>query len=229
MSRAAPVRVVAVGGWDPSGRAGVLADVATLRAAGAEAAAVVTCLTAQGRRPRSTPLKPELVAAQLEAVSDAGPVHAVKLGVIPDRAVLEVIARWLGDTPAVLDPVRVSSKGLTLSALKPRDFSALARKTVVLTPNRDEHAALQGLRGFGAVVVKSFAPGTDAVFLDGRVAPILLKAGLLKRSPLHRGTGCRFASRLAVELAREHTVLHAARVAQRAVRKFLTTPILRQV
>lgn len=227
--RAATPRIVAVGGWDPSGRAGVLADVASIRAAGAEAAAVVTCITAQGRRPRSTPLEPMLVAAQLEAVSDSGPIHAVKLGVIPNRALLDVIARWLEDTPAVLDPVTVSSKGLTLSTLKPRDFAALARKSVVLTPNRDEHAALQGLRGFGAVVVKSFAPGTDAVFLEENGAPILLKAGALKRSPLHRGTGCRFASTLAVELAREHTVVHAARAAQRAVRKFLSTPILRQV
>jgi hydroxymethylpyrimidine/phosphomethylpyrimidine kinase len=229
VSRAQRPRVVAIGGWYPSGRAGVLADVATIRAAGAEAAAVVTCITAQGARPRSTPVEPKLVVAQLEAVSDSGPIHAVKLGVIPDRVLLDVIARWLGDTPAVLDPVTVSSKGLTLSTLTPRDFAVLARKTVVLTPNRDEHAALQGLRGFGAVVVKSFAPGTDAVFLDPTRAPILLKAGALKRSPHHRGTGCRFASRLAVELAKEHTVAHAARAAQRAVRKFLSVPILRQV
>ena len=224
-------RVVAVGGFDPSGRAGLLADVATIAAAGAQGAAVVTCLTAQGRKPRSSPVAAKLIAAQLDAVAEAGPVHAVKLGVIPDRAALGVIVEWLADlaVPTVVDPVRASSKGLKLSSLEPADFAALARKFVVLTPNRDEAGTLQRLRGFGAVVVKSFAPATDAVFLPGNPAPILLKGKALRRSPLHRGTGCRFASALAVELAKGHTVTHAAREAKRVVRKFLSTPILQQV
>lgn len=225
------LRVVAVGGLDPSGRAGVLADVATIRAAKAEALAVVTCITAQGVEPRSAPVEPALIAAQLKAVADSGPIHAVKVGVIPDRAALGVIVEWLAAlaVPTVVDPVRVSSRGLQLSTLEDADFIALARKFVVLTPNRREAEALQRLRGFGAIVVKSVRPGRDAVFLPAEQAPIWLNGKVLPRSPLHRGTGCRFASAMAVELAKGHTVVHASRAAKRIVRKFLVTPIIRQV
>lgn len=222
--------MVAIGGLDPSGRAGVLADVATIRALKAEALAVVTTITAQGRRASASAVEPELIAAQLHAVTESGPLHAVKVGVIPDRAALGVVVEWIAkhQLPTVVDPVTVSSRGLRLSSLQPADFLALARKFVVLTPNRDEAVALQALRGFGAVVVKSVAPGRDAIFLPGKPA-IYLDGKALQRSPLHRGTGCRFASALAVDLAGGHTVTHAARAAKRVVRKFLSLPILPQV
>ncbi len=227
MRPARAARVVAIGGLDPAARAGLLVDVATIRSLGAEPLAVVTCITAQGRSPLSRPVDAKLVAAQLDAVGD---VDAVKIGAVPDRAVLAVIARWLRRrrVPAVVDPVTVTSRGLRLSTLKPRDFASLRQKSVVLTPNHDEAAGLQRLRGFGAIVVKSFAPGVDAVFLEGK-RPIWLKAKVLPRSKHHRGTGCRFASAMAVELAKGHTVAHAARAAKGAVRKFLRAPILRQV
>lgn len=225
------LRVVAVGGLDPSGRAGVLADVATIRAGHAEALAVVTCITAQGDHPLSRAVEPSLIAAQLNAVRGSGPVHAVKLGVIPDRGALGVIVEWLAalGVPTVVDPVRVSSKGLVLSTLEAADYVALAREFVVLTPNREEAGPLQRLRGFGAIVVKSVQPGRDAVFLPSEQGPIWLNGNVLERSPLHRGTGCRFASAMAVELAKGHTVVHAARAAKRVVRKFLSAPIIRQV
>lgn len=218
--------MLAIGGLDPSGRAGLLADVATLRSLGAEALAVVTCITAQGKKPLSRPVAPRLVAAQLEAIDG---VAAVKIGAVPDRATLSVIARWLRTrrVPVVVDPVTVTSKGLELSSLRPADFALLRQRTVVLTPNRDEAALLQSVRGFGALVVKSFAPGVDVVFPAGK-RPIWLRGAVLPRSKLHRGTGCRFASAMAVELAKGHTVAHAARAAKRVVRKFLQTPILQQ-
>ncbi|MBL8952787.1 MAG: bifunctional hydroxymethylpyrimidine kinase/phosphomethylpyrimidine kinase [Myxococcaceae bacterium] len=227
-SRAAAKRgntVLAIGGLDPSGRAGLLADVETIRSLGAHACAVATCLTAQGKTPRSTPVAPELIAAQLAALSA---IDAVKIGAVPNRAALAVIARYVAKrgVPVVVDPVRVTSKGLRLSTLRPGDYARLPQKSVVLTPNRDEWPALQPLRGFGAIVVKSFEPGVDAVFLDGSAEPKLLKGGVLVRSPSHRGTGCRFASALAVGLAKGHTVTHAAQAAKRSVRKFLRAPIL---
>jgi len=219
-------RVVAIGGLDPSGRAGVLADAAMIRSLGAEALAVVTCITAQGNEPLSRPVEPELVAAQLQALAG---VDAVKIGAVPDRKTLAVIARWLPKrVPVVVDPVTVTSRGLRLSTLKPEDFALLRQKSVVLTPNHDEAGGVKALRGFGAIVVKSFAPGVDAVFTEGK-RPIWLRGSVLARSKLHRGTGCRFASAMAVDLAKGHTVAHAARAAKRAVRKFLQTPILLQV
>src|SRR3954471_16039867 len=113
-------RVLAIGGLHPSGRAGLLADVATISSMGAHALAVVTSLTAQGKRPRAHAVDPELIAAQLDAAAQSGPLHAVKVGVVPDRAALSVISKWLAKTklPVVVDPVTVSSKGLLLSSLQ---------------------------------------------------------------------------------------------------------------
>jgi hydroxymethylpyrimidine/phosphomethylpyrimidine kinase len=218
-------RILLVGGLDPSGRAGLLADVATVLALKAYPLAVATTLTAQGRKQASHPVAPAIIDAQLRAALDSGPIHAIKLGVIPNRGVLKVIARRIDglDVPTVVDPVVKSSRGLKLSSLTPRDFETLSRRNTVVTPNRHEMAAMQG---FHSAVVKSLAPGIDAVFLEGKRTHTL-KAPLLPRAAFHRGTGCRFASAMAVSLANGHTVVHAARTAKRVVRKFLSTPILR--
>jgi hydroxymethylpyrimidine/phosphomethylpyrimidine kinase len=224
-------RIVVIGGLDPSGRAGILADVETIYALGATVAAVITTVTAQGgKKFRSEAVTPALVAAQLDAVSASGPVDAVKLGVVPSRAILDVIVRWqrAHEVPIVIDPVVKTSRGERLSQLAPRDFARLSGPRAVLTPNAKEWASARASE-FPAVVVKSIRSGCDGVFVAGQ-APLLLKGTVLARDPTHhRGTGCRFASVLAVHLALGDTVAHAARAARRYVRKFLSSPILRQV
>jgi hydroxymethylpyrimidine/phosphomethylpyrimidine kinase len=224
-------RIVVIGGLDPSGRAGVLADVETIHALGAAAAVVITTVTAQGgKRFRSQPLAPALIAAQLDAVAASGPVDAIKVGVVPSRAILEVIVRWkrAHDVPIVIDPVVKTSRGEQLSRLAPHDFARLKSARAVLTPNRDE-AGAAGAAGFETVIVKSIRVGCDVVLAAGQ-PPLFLEGTALPRDRTHhRGTGCRFASALAVQLALGHTVAQAARAARRRVRTFLSRPIVRQV
>lgn len=221
-----PARVLLVAGLEPSGRAGLLADVETARALGASSLAVASALTAQGTRTFATRAAPALlVRRQLEALLELGGIDAVKLGMVPDAQVMRAVVRALagGRAPWVVDPVVRSSKGERLSSLGARDYLGLAGGRVVLTPNLLEARWLLGWRrpvdsperaaqaaaqlletGFWAVVLKGGHSGgaaVDVVATRGEVA--LLEGPRLPRGTLtHRGTGCRFATALAVGLAR---------------------------
>jgi hydroxymethylpyrimidine/phosphomethylpyrimidine kinase len=200
---------------------------------------VATALTAQGRRTfRVAPVSPAMVMAQVRAaLEELEPVRAVKVGLAPDLQLIHKLRRLLPGVPWVVDPVVRSSRGEALSRAAARDFLALAGAEVVLTPNVDEAAWLLGGRrerepgrsaerlvslGFGAAVVKGG-------HLRGRPVDVVADAGgthrlegrRLPRAPSVRGTGCRFASALAVGLARGEPVPHAAAAAKRAVEAYL--------
>lgn len=238
-------RVLLLAGHEPTGRAGLLADVATVRALGGAPVAVPTAQTAQGRVTFASEATPErLVRAQIAAALELGPVGAVKLGMVPGVPSLSALREALAGVDAwwVVDPVVRTSKGEPLSLLTARDYLGLAGPRVVLTPNLDEAAwllgrdsvgsveeaeeagrALVGL-GFGAVLVKGGhrAEGAlDVLCEPGRTQRI--PGERLARPPERRGTGCRFASALACELARGDEVDAAAQRAKAHVARYLLT------
>ncbi|AEG44280.1 bifunctional hydroxymethylpyrimidine kinase/phosphomethylpyrimidine kinase [Isoptericola variabilis] len=151
--RAVP-RVLAVAGSDPSGGAGIQADLKSIAAHGGYGMAVLTALTAQntrGVRDVHVP-PPGFLRAQLDAVSDDVVVDAVKIGMLGDACAIAVVADWLaaarrGDArPAVvLDPVMVATSGDRL--LDPDDEQAVRAMLPladVVTPNLPELAVLAG-------------------------------------------------------------------------------------
>jgi hydroxymethylpyrimidine/phosphomethylpyrimidine kinase len=238
-------RVLLLAGHEPTGRAGLLADVAAVRALGGAPVAVPTAQTAQGRvtfARESTPVR--VLRAQVAAALELGPVQAVKLGMVPGPASLAALREALEGVDAwwVVDPVVRTSKGEPLSRLGPKHYLALAGPRVVLTPNLDEAAWLLGWeavrsveeaeaagrtlveRGFGAVLVKGGhrAEGAlDVLCVPGRTRRLVGKR--LPRPPERRGTGCRFASALAVELGRGRSLEAAARGAKAYVARYLRT------
>ncbi|WP_224365487.1 bifunctional hydroxymethylpyrimidine kinase/phosphomethylpyrimidine kinase [Hyalangium versicolor] len=238
-------RVLLLAGHEPTGRAGLLADVAAVRALKGAPVAVATAQTAQGATTflwESTPVR--LLRAQVTAARELGPVDAVKLGMVPDPARLGAIREVLEGTGAwwVVDPVVRTSRGQQLSRLTVRHYLSLAGPRVVLTPNLDEAAWLLGLpsvstveeaaeagralvaQGFGAVLVKGghrARGAVDVLCVPGRTQ--LLTGKRLSRSPERRGTGCRLASALAVELGRGRSVAAAARTAKAFVARYLRT------
>jgi hydroxymethylpyrimidine/phosphomethylpyrimidine kinase len=241
------VRVLVVAGLDPSGRAGLLADASMIRELGAVPLGVASVLTAQARDTFvAEPVGKGILTRQLQALLHLGPVHAVKLGTIPSRATLRAILDALSSlrVPWVVDPVVRTSRGEMLSRLKARDFRLIAEEKVVLTPNASEAGWLLGqarapegveealsaaeqLRssGFGTVVLKGGhlrGSPVDIVAAQGRA--IVLEGQRIRRSADHRGTGCRFASALAVFLARGELLEAAARSAKREVEKYLRAP-----
>jgi len=231
-------RVLCAAGLDPSGRAGLLADVETVRALDGVPLGVATALTAQGEGTFDLwPTPARTLQSQVAALLELGRPHAVKFGMLPGPAALYALANALPDrVPWVVDPVVATSRGQLLSRVRPDDVFALAGARSALTPNVMECAWLTGespaqsgaqlaaqaamlvARGFGLVVAKGgHLPGrpVDAVCTPRGVE--LLPHPRLRRSGSVRGTGCRFASALAVALARGESPVGAARRAQQYV------------
>jgi hydroxymethylpyrimidine/phosphomethylpyrimidine kinase len=242
--RAIP-RVLLLAGHEPTGRAGLLADFATARALGAVPVAVPTVQTAQGLTTFQTQAPPpRVLRAQVAAARELGPLHAVKLGVVPDALRLKALREALRDVEAwwVVDPVVRSSRGQPLSRLTARHYLALAGPRVVLTPNLEEAGWLLGgptvrtveeaaeagerlvARGFGAVLVKGghrARGAVDVLCVPGQTR--LLVGTRFARPAGLRGTGCRLASALAVELGRGRPVEAAARRAKAFVSRYVRT------
>ncbi|XXF80307.1 bifunctional hydroxymethylpyrimidine kinase/phosphomethylpyrimidine kinase [Myxococcaceae bacterium GXIMD 01537] len=238
-------RVLLLAGHEPTGRAGLLADVSAVRARGGAPVAVPTAQTAQGRVTFTfVPTPPRVLRAQVAAALELGPLHAVKLGMVPGPATLASLRAALAGVDAwwVVDPVVRTSRGEPLSRLSARQYLALAGPRVVLTPNLDEAAWLLGgpavrtveeaeaagrallAHGFGAVLVKGGhrAEGAlDVLCAPGRVWR--LAGRRVPRPPERRGTGCRLASALACELGRGLALDAAARRAKAHVARYLRT------
>ena len=147
---AAPPVVLSIAGSDPSGGAGIQADLKTFATLGVYGAAAVTCLTVQNTLGvRSfTPLAPLLVTEQIRAVLDDLPVSHVKIGMVGSAAIASAIAATLHDFAGevVYDPVLKAGTGQSLLAGEARAALAhLLDRATVLTPNLPELAALSGL------------------------------------------------------------------------------------
>jgi hydroxymethylpyrimidine/phosphomethylpyrimidine kinase len=145
--------VLSVAGSDPSGGAGMQADIKTIMDMGCEAGAVATALTVQTGLGVSAvyPVDPEALARQLGAVFSDMPVRAVKIGMLRDAetvaAVAPFIAAWAErGVPVVLDPICVSSSGFPL--LDGEGRGALLRELCpyvsLVTPNLRELMLLAG-------------------------------------------------------------------------------------
>jgi len=226
--------VLLVGGVDPTGRAGLAADLDAAHALGARAAVVVSALTVQGAgRFQVKAVGPRLLRAELSAALSVGP-QAVKVGMVPDRAHLAELVRALRRFagPVVIDPVVLTSRGERLSRLEPADYLALGKalRRAILTPNDQELAWLGGERqvleaGFHAVLCKGGERATDLLLHRGE--RVSFRGRPLHRSRLHhRGTGCRLATGLAIGLGASFPLAGAVRQARRLVRRYLSRPIL---
>ena len=147
--------VLVFAGVDPSGGAGIAADLQAIFHQGAHALTVVTALTVQDndRVYAVHPVAPELLRQQAQALIDKVSISAVKIGITGSAANARVIAELVGqlclrqpDLPVVLDTVLASGHGDLLS----RDDAVLALAPLLplatlITPNRPEAAALSGL------------------------------------------------------------------------------------
>ncbi|MBT2513568.1 bifunctional hydroxymethylpyrimidine kinase/phosphomethylpyrimidine kinase [Arthrobacter sp. ISL-30] len=143
-------RVLSIAGSDPSGGAGIQADLKSIAAQGGYGMAAITALTAQNTQGvRSVHVPPvEFLREQLDAISDDIAIDAVKIGMLGDAAVIGEVRRWLEKArPAVvvLDPVMVATSGDRLL----RDSAEAALKELLpladlITPNLPELAMILG-------------------------------------------------------------------------------------
>ncbi|MEQ9244269.1 bifunctional hydroxymethylpyrimidine kinase/phosphomethylpyrimidine kinase [Roseovarius indicus] len=172
--------VLTIAGTDPSGGAGIQADIKAMSALRAYACSVVTAVVAQntcGVRSFQA-LSPDFVADQIDAVLDDVRIDAVKIGMISNAGIAEAVAdrlRHHGAGNIVLDPVMVAKSGHAL--LDPEAVSAVREALVplarVITPNLPEAAVLLGreddwtVQAMQAALPDLLALGSDYVLLKG--------------------------------------------------------------
>jgi hydroxymethylpyrimidine/phosphomethylpyrimidine kinase len=241
MSRAIRIpNVLTIAGVDPSGGAGVLADVKAFSALGAYGCGVIAALTAQNTRAVTGihEVPPEFLDLQLETLFADVRIDAVKIGMLASRALIEVVAaRLRRHAPAfvVLDPVMVAKSGDRL--LRAEAVDALRRELLplatVLTPNlpeagdllggavsdapaamREAAAALQALGPKHVLVKGGHGSGDTLVDLlyDGARA-VELPARRIRTRNTH-GTGCTLSSAIAALLPQRPGVEAAVRDAR---------------
>ncbi len=145
--------VLTIAGSDPSGGAGIQADIKTISAYELFATSVITSITAQNSKgvQATFDLEPETVEAQLNAVLEDAKPAAVKTGMLGNEALVECVARRLKKARIknlVVDPVIKSSSGRTL--LSKKGVTALKEKllplALLVTPNLPEAEILSGVR-----------------------------------------------------------------------------------
>jgi len=144
---------LSIAGVDPSGGAGILADVKTMSALGAYGCAVVAALTAQSTQGVTgvSPVPPAFVAQQIDTLFADVRIDAVKTGMLGQQPVIAAVADRLSHwQPAhfVLDPVMVASSGdllLERNAIGTLREALLPLATVI-TPNLPEAGVLLGDR-----------------------------------------------------------------------------------
>jgi hydroxymethylpyrimidine/phosphomethylpyrimidine kinase len=141
-------RVLAIAGSDPSGGAGIQADLKSIAATGGYGMAAITALTAQNTHGvRAVHVPPAgFLTAQLNAISDDIAVDAVKIGMLGDAAVIAAVRSWLSKArPAVvvLDPVMVATSGdRLLQEAAENELRELLPLADLITPNLAELAML---------------------------------------------------------------------------------------
>lgn len=233
-------RVLIIAGSDPSGGAGVQADIKTVTALGGYAAAAITALTVQNtlgvRAVMQVP--PDFIAAQIEAVLEDIGADAVKIGMIGDvgaaRAIADILAGVAVDIPIIVDPVLAATSGDSLARDGVAAFilERLVPLAALITPNADEAAALTGRpmnasadlvlagedlirRGATAALVKGGHLAGDIVedALVTQEGARLFRHPRLKTAATH-GTGCTLASACAVGVAQG---LPLAKAVKRAI------------
>ena len=220
-------RVLIIAGSDPSGGAGIQADLKTCAAFGAYGMTAITALTVQNTQGvrRVELMSPDLVREQaLACLEDIG-ADVIKIGMLGNRAVMEAVADVLesagADALSVLDPVMVATSG---DRLMEPDAEGYLRDTLlpladIVTPNAPEAAMLTGMEvedsdalreagdkllemGAGAAVLKG-GHLKGSMIIDILMTPdgvATMTAPRIQSRHTH-GTGCTLASAIAANMS----------------------------
>ncbi|MEO8360800.1 MAG: bifunctional hydroxymethylpyrimidine kinase/phosphomethylpyrimidine kinase [Vicinamibacteria bacterium] len=236
---------LSIAGSDSGGGAGIQADLLTFAAHGVHGTTAITAITAQNTVTVTAwqALEPSLVRAQIEAVADDMAISSVKTGMLANRAIIDEVARVIGERGLrnlVVDPVMVAKSG---DRLLDRDaerayVEKLFPLATLVTPNIPEAEALL------SASITSVADMKEAAMLLAHMGcrGVLMKGGHLAGDPidvlwdgvkLHElatprihtknthGTGCTYSAAIAARLAYGHDL----EMAVRGAKDYLTAAI----
>jgi hydroxymethylpyrimidine/phosphomethylpyrimidine kinase len=229
-----PPVALSIAGSDPSGGAGIQADLKTFAAHGAYGLSALTCSTAQvpGRVVGVSPVDPEHLRDQLSLLLETYPIAAIKTGMLHSAPLMRVVADTLAGSsiPLVVDPVMVASSGDSLLGEGAVEFyrSDIIPSSALFTPNLDEAAVL--LERSTPITRPELEESAMALF-ERYAVPVLLKGGHLRgdeaidilvtgeslktyRAPFVKGfsthgTGCTYSAAIAANLAFEKSLPEA--------------------
>lgn len=227
--------VLCFSGLDPSGGAGLQADIEAIGQSGAHAAIACTALTIQNSQQvfGFEATSRELLLAQAHAVVNDLPIKCVKSGMLGTTENIAALAEFLTEHPDylyVLDPVLVANSGGSLGNQETlvEAFIELIPLATVLTPNTVELRALTGLEDLDQATNKLFQMGAKAVLVKGghEDTPEYIRNALYingefiseTRCPRldgeYHGSGCSLASFIAGRLAQGDQLTQAVHHAE---------------
>ena len=222
--------VLCFSGLDPSGGAGIQADIESLISTGCHPASIVTCVTAQNTQTVHSwqPIAPGMIAQQARMVLQDMPVAAIKIGMIGTIEVLEIILQVISDNPelpVVVDPVLRSGSGQDLVQMELHNAirEELIPRSTVITPNSVELKTLAGtvpsledavfrLLGLGCQSICVTGGHLDSPKIRNRLwemYDLVYDRSWNKIEGEFHGTGCTFASAVAGNLAHGMSTLQA--------------------
>lgn len=227
-------RILCIGGHDPTGGAGIQADIETVSALGGRALPLITCLTVQDTRNVEAllPVDDGFFSRQLKhLMADISPA-AIKIGLIGSAALIEPLADLVAgfDGPVVLDPVLAAGGGFDFDSAQ---FGTALRQRLLphislITPNRAELRRLVPDSDEPAAAETLIDEGLDAVLITGadeatgdKVVNRLHRANTapqdwewLRLPHRYHGSGCTLAAACAIRLALGEPLVQAVEQAQ---------------
>ncbi|HFI0332493.1 TPA: bifunctional hydroxymethylpyrimidine kinase/phosphomethylpyrimidine kinase [Streptococcus suis] len=239
---------LSIAGTDPTGGAGIMADLKSFQARSVYGMAVVTSVVAQNTKGVHLirHLDQEILEEQLKSVFQDIVPNAIKTGMLAQVETIELVASYLAEQkcPYVLDPVMVATSGDRL--IEEDAIQALKTKLLplatIITPNLPEAEVLVGrtlksendIMNAGRwirkelevknVVIKGghlAKVASDYLFLeDGEVR--IISAARIATNHTH-GTGCTYAAVITAELAKGRTVAQAVETAKRFITEAIQT------
>jgi len=241
-----PYVALTIAGSDPSGGAGIQADLKTFHQRGVYGTSVVTLVTVQNTQKVSDMeiLSPDIVEKQLEAVLEDIPPAAAKTGALGDSDIVQLVAEKARgfSFPLVVDPVMISKHGLPLMTEQARTVLAeqLLPCAFLITPNLHEAGELAGMRVHDLESMKIAAGiiverGVNAVLikgghLEGDAVDLFYRNGEMRYFSSPRidtrnthGTGCTYSACITAELARGRDLEDAIAVAKKYILRAIET------
>ena len=215
--------VMSIAGVDPSGGAGVFADLKTFQAIGVYGTGIVTALTAQNPYKffSTQPVSEEYICEQIDSVMDAYDVEFVKTGMLYSPEIIRLVAEKINeyDLKAVVDPVMVATSGgnLTREDIADAFNKYLLPKSILTTPNvseaeklsridiNNEEDAIKAteLIDCNCFITGGHLNGVNVINIDDEIT--VKKQQLIETENLH-GSGCNLSSAITAYLAKNNSL-----------------------
>ncbi|WP_405266048.1 bifunctional hydroxymethylpyrimidine kinase/phosphomethylpyrimidine kinase [Methanobrevibacter sp.] len=216
--------VMSIAGVDPSGGAGVFADLKTFQAIGVYGTGIVTALTSQNPYKffSTQPVSPDYIEEQIDSVMDAYEVEFIKTGMLYSPEIIKLVSEKIKeyDLKAVVDPVMVATSGGDLTGEDIADAfnKHLLPNSILTTPNVSEAERLSGIKinskedaikateliDCNCFITGGHLDGVNVININDEIT--IKKQDLIETENLH-GSGCNLSSAITAYLAKENSLM----------------------